>query len=82
MGAVARGGVKSDYTHNQKCGSKVTADQVDDGAIITFVCDPPVTARYVSFDKYHASVMFSITALRIAEVTIEEFPRTCAEILN
>ena len=66
---VSRVGISSRYnTQNQQCGSIVTADQVYDGAMISFVCDPPLRARYVSLEMD----LMDDSVLSIAEVTVEE----------
>ncbi|XP_071785302.1 uncharacterized protein [Asterias amurensis] len=66
---VSRVGISSRYnTHNQQCGSIVTAEQVYDGAMIYFVCDPPLKARYVTLEMD----LMDGSVLSIAEVTIEE----------
>ncbi|XP_071791691.1 fucolectin-5-like, partial [Asterias amurensis] len=54
-GAVARAGLGSEYYENQQCGSPATASQSSAGASITFLCDPPVSARYVTLDIDHST---------------------------
>ena len=73
-GAVVRAGVGSNFTENQQCGSPATAAQSVEGAVIEFLCDPPVMAKYVSLDiDLSRPGVTAEAVLQIAEVAVEEY---------
>ena len=75
-----RAGVSSNYTDNQKCGSQVTDNQTYAGAVIAFLCDPPLLAKYVRLDIDPSNSSDAILVLQIAEVMVEEYTsKECAE---
>ena len=67
--AVVRAGTNSTPTDNPACGSPVTAAQAAPlGAKISFECDQPLRARYVSVDIPYSDKGF----LQLCEVTVKE----------
>ena len=46
-------------------------EQSKTGAVITFNCDPAVTAKYVSLDIDPSQPLVVHTLLEVAEVTVE-----------
>ena len=64
-----RAGLSSTHLENRMIGSPITAAQVQRGALIDFIPDPIVTARYVSVDKPTPS---QYTLLAFAEIMVEE----------
>ena len=73
IAAVARAGNSSNYYENQQCGSPTTNAQSKMGAVIEFLCDPPVLAKYVSLDIDPSSPGVNNPMLQIAEVTVKEY---------
>ncbi|XP_033646191.1 mucin-2-like [Asterias rubens] len=71
IGAVARAGLSPNVTDNQQCGLPATVEQSKTGAVITFNCDPAVTAKYVSLDIDPSQPLVVHTLLEVAEVTVE-----------
>ncbi|XP_071785340.1 uncharacterized protein [Asterias amurensis] len=71
--ATVRAGESFEISENQPCGLPATEAQSKPGAVIVFVCDPPVVARYVSIDidVTYPSVRDDYL-LQIAEVKVEE----------
>ncbi|XP_033646190.1 uncharacterized protein LOC117305429 [Asterias rubens] len=67
IGAVARAGLSPNVTDNQQCGLPATAEQSQPGAVIIFICDPSITAKYVSLDIANGKRV----DLHIAEVTVQ-----------
>ncbi|XP_071809831.1 uncharacterized protein [Asterias amurensis] len=67
IGAVARAGLSPNVTDNQQCGLPATVEQSQPGAVITFICDPSMTAKYVSLDIANGYRV----DLHIAEVTVQ-----------
>ena len=68
VGAIARAGLNFSYYDNQQCGSKVTEEQSFNGAMVDFVCDPPLFAKYVSLELPPSSRF-----LEIAEISVKEY---------
>ncbi|XP_071803636.1 uncharacterized protein [Asterias amurensis] len=83
-GAVARAGPGSEYYVNQQCGLPATASQSYSGAVFTFVCDPPMIARYVTLDIDHAmpGVDPNDAVLSLGEVAVNEYspPTECGVV--
>ena len=73
IAAVARAGNSSNYYENQQCGSPTTKKQSKKGAVIEFLCDPPVLAKYLSLDIHSSSPDVQHPVLQIAEVTVKEY---------
>ncbi|XP_071809832.1 uncharacterized protein [Asterias amurensis] len=71
VGAVARAGLSPNVTDNQQCGLPATVEQSKTGAVITFKCDPAVTAKYVSLDIDTSQPLVVYAVLEVAEVTVE-----------
>ncbi len=70
IGAVARAGLSATVTDNQQCGLPATVEQSQPGAVITFYCDSPVTAKYVSLDIDRSQPLAQNGELHVAEVTV------------
>ncbi|XP_038066663.1 angiopoietin-1 receptor-like [Patiria miniata] len=69
-GAVVRAGLDpSDFSQNTQIGDAVTSSQATNGAVIDFIADPIVSARYVSVQK-------TTGILSLAEVMVEEIQDT------
>ena len=73
IGAIARAGLNFSYYDNQQCGSKVTEEQSFNGAVIDFVCDPPLFAKYVSLELPPSSPDVADRILEIAEISVKEY---------
>ncbi|XP_038066664.1 angiopoietin-1 receptor-like [Patiria miniata] len=70
-GAVVRGGLDpADFSQNTQIGDAVTSSQATNGAVIDFIADPIVSARYVSV------VLNTTQILALAEVMVEEIQDT------
>ena len=69
--AVVRAGMSSNVTENQQCGLPASPFQSQTGAVIEFLCDPPVLAQYVSVDKSPSSSQPVVVLL--GEVTVVEY---------
>jgi len=68
-GAVVRAGTSSIGSANRVCGSAVSATlALERRAFLDFVCDPPLSAKYVSVDI----PQIRITKEQLCEVTVEE----------
>ncbi|XP_038066666.1 angiopoietin-1 receptor-like [Patiria miniata] len=69
--AVVRAGLDpSDFSQNTQIGDAVTNSQATNGAVIDFIADPIISARYVSVE------LTTNTALSLAEVMVEEIQDT------
>ncbi|XP_038064848.1 fibroblast growth factor receptor 3-like [Patiria miniata] len=73
IGAIVRAGLSPNFTENLPCGLPATSEQSKDGAEITFLCEPPQTARYVSvdIDTSMPGVDADQAYLQLAEVAVE-----------
>ncbi|XP_038066691.1 receptor-type tyrosine-protein phosphatase mu-like [Patiria miniata] len=70
-GAVVRAGLDpSDFSQNTQIGDAVTSSQATNGAVIDFIADPIVSARYVSVKKNANGFVC------LAEVMVEEIQDT------
>ncbi|XP_022111693.1 uncharacterized protein LOC110990921, partial [Acanthaster planci] len=63
-GAIVRAGVNSDQSQNTQIGDPVTSTQATDGAVIDFMANLTVSARYVSVESYGNE------CLQLAEVMV------------
>ncbi len=77
LGATARAGLSSNYADNQRCGQPATLSQSTRAAEIVFLCDPPVVARWVSFDIDPSYPGVTEAALQLAEVSVKEYTWEC-----
>ncbi|XP_071809531.1 uncharacterized protein [Asterias amurensis] len=79
IGATARAGLTSDYAVNQRCGEPATSSQATAGATNIFLCDPPVVARWISFDidRSLPGVNPNEAYLQLAEVSVKVYTREC-----
>ncbi|XP_038064855.1 uncharacterized protein LOC119735220 [Patiria miniata] len=75
IGAIVRAGLSPNFTENLPCGSPATSEQSKNGAEITFLCEPPQTARYVSvdIDTSMPGVDADQAYLQLAEVAVDKF---------
>ena len=72
-GALVRVGIDSDIFNNAVCGSAVTWDQASiPGVHIQVVCNPPVTARFVSVDNKANATASDGVKISLCEVMVEE----------
>ena len=79
VGAIARAGLNFSYYDNQQCGSNITKEQSFNGAVIDFVCDPPLFAKYVSLELPPSSPDVADRILEIAEISVKEYKsKDCA----
>ncbi|XP_071785288.1 fucolectin-3-like [Asterias amurensis] len=79
--AVVRAGLSPDFIQNQQCGLPATESQSTDGAVVEFLCEPPVIARYVSLDIDPSRPDVTLAILQIAEVNVQEYTsQECAGI--
>ncbi|XP_038066670.1 angiopoietin-1 receptor-like [Patiria miniata] len=70
-GAVVRAGLNpADFSQNTQIGDAVASSQATNGAVIDFIADPIVSARYVSV------VLNKTEFLVLAEVMVEEIQDT------
>ncbi|XP_022098544.1 uncharacterized protein LOC110983538 isoform X2 [Acanthaster planci] len=68
-GAVVRGGTSSTSLNNSVCGTPLTAQQVEiRRSTVDFVCDPPMTAKFVTVDI----PLLRVSQKPLCEVTIEQ----------
>ena len=68
-GAVVRAGTNPAGTANRVCGSAVTnAQALERRSVVDFLCDPPLSAKYVSVDI----PLIQASSQQICEVTVEE----------
>ncbi|XP_038065951.1 neurogenic locus Notch protein-like isoform X2 [Patiria miniata] len=76
-GAVVRAGTSSTGLNNGMCGSALTAQQAEvRRSTVDFVCDPPLTAKFVTVDI----PLLRVTKQQICEVTVEQgTPGPCYE---
>ncbi|XP_038065319.1 fibropellin-1-like isoform X2 [Patiria miniata] len=76
-GAVVRAGTSSTGLNNGICGSALTAQQAEvRRSTVDFVCDPPLTAKFVTVDI----PLLRVTKQQICEVTVEQgTPGPCYE---
>ncbi|XP_038066667.1 angiopoietin-1 receptor-like [Patiria miniata] len=75
-GAVLRAGLDpSDLSQNTQIGDAVPSSQATNGAVIDFIADPIVSARYVSVEKKNSS-RYTYNILSLAEVMVEEIQDT------
>ena len=77
--ATARAGLTSNYAVNQRCGEPATSSQATTGATNIFLCDPPVMARWISFDidRSLPGVNPNEAILQLAEVSVKVYTREC-----
>ncbi|XP_038064858.1 uncharacterized protein LOC119735224 [Patiria miniata] len=75
IGAIARAGLSPNFNENLPCGSPATSEQSQNGAEITFLCEPPRLARYVSLDINTSmpGVDAARAFLQLAELAVEEY---------
>ena len=66
-GNVLRAGLSNNHTENRELGT-VADDQAVDGAVVDFMADPVVTARYVSVDIPGTEKFVQLTEVMIEEV--------------
>ncbi|XP_038069022.1 angiopoietin-1 receptor-like [Patiria miniata] len=79
-GAVVRAGLDpSDFSQNTQIGDAVTSSQATDGAVIDFIADPIVSARYVSV-KRNANGFVCLAEVMVEEIQDTEETSTAAEI--
>ena len=70
-----------DFIQNQQCGLPATESQSTDGAVVEFLCEPPVIARYISLDIDPSTPDVTVAILQIAEVNVQEYTsQECAGI--
>ena len=68
-GAVVIGATSSGGLDRHTCGSALTAQEVEiRRSIVDIVCDPPLTAKFVTLDI----PLFRVTQEPLCEVTIEQ----------
>ncbi|XP_038065423.1 uncharacterized protein LOC119735676 isoform X12 [Patiria miniata] len=74
-GAVVRAGTSSTGLNNGMCGSALTAQQAEvRRSTVDFVCDPPLTAQFVTVDI----PLLRVTQQQMCEVTVEQaIPGPC-----
>ena len=60
--------MSSNVTENQQCGLPASPFQSQTGAVVEFLCDPPVLAQYISVDKGPSSSQPVVVLL--GEVTV------------
>ena len=73
LGAVARAGVHPTPTENQQCGLPATEAQSVQGTVTAFLCDPPRTAKFVSFDIDTSRPEVTNAILMLAEVKVKVY---------
>ena len=70
-GSVVRAGMSSNHLQNPEVGQPVAYDEARSGAVIDFLPDPYVTARYVSVDIPRNNAILHVAEVMIEEVTMD-----------